>query len=178
MQNKKQLSSFYIQLPLTFGESNMMKKALAIIIGSAMLSTFSVVAEPAKSAKHAKDVTEFRQAIFTLVKSNVGILGAMNKGAIPFDAEAMQTNAMRIEQLSLMLQDYFATDTSGFDVETAALDKVWKNQADFNDKINALTLAASNLNKVAKAGDASKYKPAIGQIFKSCKGCHDNYKAD
>jgi cytochrome c556 len=156
----------------------MIKKAIAVIIGAALLCTFSVFAEPAKSAKQAKDVTEFRQAILTLVKSNVGALGAMNKGVIPFDVETMQTNSMRIEQLSLMMEDYFATDTTGFDVDTAALDKIWKNQADFNDKISALTAAASNLNKVAKAADTSQFKPAIGQVFKSCKGCHDNYKED
>ena len=156
----------------------MMKKAIAIIIGTAMLSTFSVFAEPAKSEKQAKDVTKFRQAILTLVKSNVGVLGAMNKGAIPFDTASMQTNSMRIEQLSLMLEDYFATDTSGFDVETEALDKIWENQADFKDKISALSVAASNLNKVAKAGDSSQFKPAIGDVFKSCKGCHDKYRKD
>lgn len=155
-----------------------MKKALATIVGAAMLSTFSVIADPAKSEKQAQDVTKFRQAILTLVKSNVGALGAMNKGAIPFDVETMQTNALRIEQLSLMLEDYFSTDTSAFDVDSAALDKIWKNQADFKDKINALTAAANNLNKVAKTGDSSQFKPAIGQIFKSCKGCHDSYKED
>jgi cytochrome c556 len=156
----------------------MIKKAIAVMIGTAMLSTFTVFAEPAGSAKQAKDVTAFRQAILTLVKSNVGALGAMNKGAIPFNVEMMQTNSLRLEQLSLMLEDYFATDTSGFDVDTAALDKIWENQADFKDKISALTAAASNLNKVAKAGDTTQFKPAIGQVFKSCKGCHDNYKED
>lgn len=156
----------------------MLKKAIAVIIGTAMLSTFTVLAEPAKSAKQAKGAIEFRQAIFTLVKSNVGALGAMNKGAIPFNVEMMQTNALRIEQLSLMLEDYFVTDTSGFDFETAALDKIWANQADFKDKIGALTAAATNLNKVAKAGDKTQFKAAIGQVFKSCKGCHDNYKED
>ena len=156
----------------------MIKKTIAVIIGTAMLSTFTVFAEPAISAKQAKDVTAFRQAILTLVKSNVGALGAMNKGAIPFNVDMMQTNSLRLEQLSLMLEDYFATDTSGFDVDTAALDKIWENQADFKDKISALTAAASNLNKVAKAGDTTQFKPAIGQVFKSCKGCHDNYKED
>ena len=156
----------------------MIKKAIAVIIGTAMLSTFTVLAEPAKSAKQAKAVTQYRQAILTLVKSNVGALGAMNKGAIPFNAETIQTNSLRLEQLSLMLKDYFVTDTSGFDVETEALDKIWGNKADFNDKITALTAAASNLNKDAKAGDTSQFKPAIGQVFKSCKGCHDNYKED
>ena len=156
----------------------MIKKTIAIIIGTAMLSTFTVLAEPAKSAKQAKAVTEYRQAILKLVKSNVGALGAMNKGAIPFNAQTLQTNAVRLEQLSLMLEDYFATDTTGFDVDTAALDKIWANQADYKNKINALTVAATNLNKVATAGDTSKFKPAIGQVFKSCKGCHDNYKED
>lgn len=156
----------------------MIKKLIAVMVGTVMLSTFSVFAEPAKSAKHAKAAAEFRQAILTLVKSNVGALGAMNKGAIPFNAETLQTNSMRIEQLSLMLEDYFATDTTGFDVDTAALDKIWVDQADFKDKISALTAAARNLNKVAKAGDPSGFKPAIGQVFKSCKGCHDNYKED
>ena len=156
----------------------MIKKAIAVMISTAMLSTFTVLAEPAKSLKQAKGATEFRQAILTLVKSNVGALGAMNKGVIPFNVETMQTNSLRIEQLSLMMEDYFGTDTTGFDVETAALDKIWKNQADFNDKINTLTAAANNLNKVAKAGDTSQFKPAIGQVFKSCKGCHDKYKEE
>jgi cytochrome c556 len=156
----------------------MIKKAIAVLVGTAILSTLSVFAEPAKSEKQAKDVTEYRQAILKLVKSNVGALGAMNKGAIPFNIETMQTNSLRIEQLSLMLEDYFATDTTGFDVDTAALDKIWGNQADFKDKISALTVAANNLNKVAKAGDSTQFKPAIGQVFKSCKGCHDNYKED
>ena len=156
----------------------MIKKAIAVIIGTAMLNTFTVFAEPAKSGKQAKDVTEFRQALFKLVKSNVGALGAMNKGAIPFNVETMQTNSLRLQQLSLMLNDYFATDTTGFDVDTAALDKIWVNQADFKEKISALSVAASNLNKVAKAGDTTQFKPAISQVFKSCKGCHDNYKED
>ena len=148
------------------------------MLGTIMLGSLAVNAEPAKSAKQAKGATQYRQAILTLVKSNVGVLGAMNKGVIPFNAETMQTSATRIEQLSLMLEDYFATDTTSFDVDTAALDKIWENKADFSDKIVALTTAAKNLNKVAKAGDEGKYKPAIGQLFKSCKGCHDKYKAD
>lgn len=156
----------------------MIKKAIAVIIGTAMLNTFTVFAEPAKSAKQAKDVTQFRQALFKLVKSNVGALGAMNKGAIPFNVETIQTNSLRLQQLSLMLDDYFATDTTGFDVDTAALDKIWVNKADFKEKISALSVAASNLNKVAKAGDTTQFKPAISQVFKSCKGCHDNYKED
>lgn len=155
-----------------------MKKIIMATAGLSLIALSAIAVQPAQSAKHAKDVTQYRQAILRLVKSNVGALGAMNKGAIPMDATTLETNSLRIEQLSLMLEDYFATDTTGFDVETAALDKIWNNQADFKTKIAALTEAAKNLNAVAKAGDAEQFKPAIGQIFKSCKGCHDTYKAD
>ena len=101
------------------------------------------------------------------MKSNVGALGAMNKCVIPFNVETMQTNSLRLKQLFLMLTDYFATDTTSFDADTAALEKIWENKADFKDKIDALT-----------ANDTSQFKQAIGQVFKSCKGCHDNYKKD
>jgi cytochrome c556 len=156
----------------------MLKKAIAVILSTLMLSTFTVLAEPAKSAKQAKAVIQYRQAVLKLVKSNVGALGAMNKGAIPFNVETMQTNSLRLKQLSLMLTDYFDTDTTGFDVDTAALDNIWENKADFKDKIDALTAAAINLNTVATADDTNQFKQAIGQVFKSCKGCHDNYKKD
>lgn len=149
-----------------------MKKV--ILLSALLFSAFTASAAPAKTAKQAAQAAEFRQAIFKLVKSNVGALGAMNKGRIPFNAETLQTNGARIEQLSLMLEDYFATDTSGFDTKTEALPKIWKNESDFKSKINDLTKAAVNL----KSADESQYKSAIGGVFKTCKGCHDDYKKD
>jgi cytochrome c556 len=149
-----------------------MKKA--ILLSALLFSAFTANAAPAKTAKQAAQTVEFRQAIFKLVKSNVGALGAMSKGRIPFNAETLQTNGVRIEQLSLMLEDYFATDTSGFETKTEALPAIWKDQADFKSKISDLTKAAVNL----KSADESQYKSAIGDVFKSCKGCHKGYKED
>ena len=155
-----------------------MKKFVVAVTAFGCLSAASVMAEPAKSDKQAQSAVQFRQALFQLVRSNVGILGAMSKGAVSYDAEIMQKNGMRMEQLSLMLEDYFKTDTSKFDVETEALDKIWTNGDDFSEKAQALTAAAKNLQAVAKSGDEGQYKQAIGEVFKSCKGCHDNYKAE
>ncbi|MGJ8681294.1 c-type cytochrome [Paraglaciecola sp.] len=153
-----------------------MKKMLVVSI--ALLFSMAVNAAPAKSEKQAKQSVELRQSIFKLVKSNVGVLGAMNKGRVPLNPEILQKNGERLEQLSLMIEDYFATDTSGFDVDTGALNKIWKEQADFNSKAADLTKAAVALQAAAKSGDEGKYKSAIGGVFKTCKGCHDSYKAD
>lgn len=155
-----------------------MKKIVMGLIAASVIASFSVAAEPAKSAKQAKNVVEFRQALLQLVRSNVGVLGGMAKGVVPMDADTMALKGMRLEQLSLMMEDYFKMDTSGFDVGTDALDKIWENQSDFKIKIDALTVASKNLQTAAKSGDESQFKPAIGAIFKSCKGCHDDYKAE
>lgn len=138
----------------------------------------SVFAEPASSQKQANKAVEWRQAMFQLIASNMGSLGAMAKGKIPVDAAVAEKNATRINQLANMIDDYTSVDTRKFDVKTEALDKVWEDRADFDSKIQALLKASSTLAQTAKSGDANAIKSAIGGIGKSCKGCHDVYKQD
>jgi cytochrome c556 len=136
------------------------------------------LANPVSSEKQANTAVQFRQAVLQLVRSNMGPMGAMAKGEIPFDAEVMIKNSQRIEQLGLMMEDYFTPDTRAFDVETGALDKVWENQADFNQKANDMITAAINVREVATAGASDDYRKAIGALGGTCKACHDDYKKD
>lgn len=141
-------------------------------------SVCSVNATEANSEKHAKKATELRQSIFKLLGSNMGPLGGMAKGKIEFDAATIEKNAQRINQLSLMIDDYTRTDTSKFNVKTEALNKVWQQRAEFEKRIMALTDASASLEKIALSGDESNIKQAIGKVGQSCGGCHDNFKKD
>ena len=134
--------------------------------------------KPAQSEKQARSAVQFRQALLQVVRSNVGALGAMAKGQIPMDSTKIETNAMRIEQLSLMMEDYFRLDTRKFNANTEALPAIWEDYADFTGKISALTKASNALKVAAQNGNDSAYKANIGAVLKSCKGCHDSYKAD
>lgn len=155
-----------------------MKKALTALVFGALLVPAVSVAAPAKSEKQALNAIQFRQALLQLVRSNVGALGAMAKEVIPYDGQVMQTKGMRIEQLALMMEDYFRTDTTKFKLGTDALPIIWEQPEDFKAKIGDLTQAAQNLQQVAAAGDESQYRAAIGGVLKTCKGCHDTYKAE
>ena len=78
-----------------------MKKLTNAILFTAMVSGFSVApamvsAEEAKSERQAANAVQFRQSLLQLVRSNLGPLGAMAKGQIPYDTEVMSTNAMRL----------------------------------------------------------------------------------
>nr|WP_136249733.1 cytochrome c [Ningiella ruwaisensis] len=149
-----------------------------ITLVSSLLFSFALSAQTVQSQKQAEAAVQFRQAILQLVRSNMGPMGAMAKGEIPYDAQLMIKNSQRIEQLGLMMEDYFRPDTREFDVETAALDKIWENEADFYKKAQDMVTAAINVQEIATAGAQDEYRKAIGSLGATCKACHDDYKAD
>jgi cytochrome c556 len=157
-----------------------MKLSLTTIIMScALLLVVNVaVADTAKSEKHAKKATKLRHSVFTMLGANMGTLGAMAKGKIPFDAAVVEKNAMRINQLSYMLSDYTSTDTTAYKVKTDALPEVWSDREAFEKSIDDLTLASAKLITASKSADEAAMKSAISGVGKTCGGCHDNFKKD
>lgn len=151
---------------------------VAAAVSAVMSGSVMADVKEASSEKHAKAATQYRQAVFQLVRSNMGPLGGMAKGALPFDESVMETNAVRLEQLADMMGDYLAVDTRKFDVETGAKDEIWENFSDVEEKVMALKTAAQGLQAAVNAGDESAYRGAIGKIGASCKSCHDDYKKD
>ncbi|WP_413698743.1 c-type cytochrome [Psychromonas sp. KJ10-10] len=147
-----------------------------LLVGLVSISTTSVFADVAQSEKHAIKATELRQSIFSLISSNMGSLGAMAKGQIPVDATVVEKNALRINQLSLMLGDYFKTDTSSFNVTTDAKNSIWTEQDKFATNIENLTSASSALMVAAQSKDEGAIKKAIGGVGKTCGGCHDDFR--
>jgi cytochrome c556 len=154
------------------------KSILALTVSTSLVVATTSLAQPASSEKHAIYATELRQSIFKLLGSNMGPLGAMAKGKIPLDAKVVEKNAVRINQLSLMIADYTRTDTSKFDVKTEALAKIWQEPEHFSKDIDKLTVASSNLLTAAKSNNESEIKKAIGGVGKTCGGCHDHFKEE
>ncbi|OKY26595.1 cytochrome c [Thalassotalea sp. PP2-459] len=156
-----------------------MKLMTKIAVSSALtLSVLSVNAQVAKSEKQASRAAETRQAVFKLLGANMSPLGAMAKGKIAFDAAAVEKHATRINQLSLMINDHTSLDTSGFDVTTEALDKVWQDRVGFKKAIEKLTKNSAQLITISASGNEAAIKKAISGVGKSCGGCHDNFKMD
>ena len=102
-----------------------MKLSSKILIAVMLIfTTLKASSEPAKSQKHANKTLKMRQAVFSLLCSNMGPLGGMLKGKVPFNAKVVEKNALRINQLSMMIADYLKTDTSKYKLKTEALDNI------------------------------------------------------
>lgn len=149
----------------------------ALLVPAASVS-FHANAKEVKSEKQAKNVILFRKSIYQLVRANMGPLGAMAKGRMPYDDKVIEKNATRMAQLAAMIPDYMAADTSKFNDGSDAKAEIWQNMNDFNAKAEDLYVAARALQDLAAEGQTQDYKKAIGRIGATCKACHDDYKAE
>ena len=61
---------------------------------------------------------------------------------------------------------------------TRAKPGIWENTEDFTGKLEDMRSAIADLQAAANGGDREAIGAAVGGAGKSCKACHDEYKAD
>lgn len=157
---------------------NIFSKAFLFSTATSSALVFALAAPAHADEKRAAYSIDVRQSVFTLMGSNMGPLGAMARGKMPFDAAIAEKNATRISQLSEMITDSFKFNTAEYDLETAALDPIWDNFDDFAEKSATTTKAANALAMAAATGEEGATRKAIGALGKTCGSCHDDYKAE
>ena len=147
-----------------------LKKVLATI--ALATCAFSVSANSA--FKEPSDAIEYRQAAFSMISVQIGDMGAMLKGKVPFDAEQFKMRANNAAALSKMPWEAFYEGTDKGD--TAALAAVWAENATFVEKANAFAANADKLALAAQSGDKALIGKAFGAWAKGCKDCHKQFK--
>lgn len=161
----------------------MLKKALsvsALALASALVvNVYAQDDAPPTPAELAAAATETRQAVFKLLGFNMAPIGGMARGAMEFDAELAERNALRIAALAPMIPEVFDVyDTREFDVETEALPVIWDNQPDFAQKATELQAAANTFAEIASGGDRNTTIAAIRAFGSTCGNCHREYRVD
>jgi len=115
-----------------------------------------------------------RQAAMTLQAKYLGPIGAMLKGAAPYNADVVAINATFLENLSRMPWDGFDASTKG--EKTKAKPEVFTDTAKFKADADQLEQATAKLGAVARAKDEAGVRAAFGAVAKACGGCHDTFR--
>lgn len=126
------------------------------------------------AAPKPDDAIEYRQGVMMAIGWNIGALGAMVKGDVPFDKEKFSFLAGRAAVLAPMALEAFTPDTAK--AKSHAKPELWKNLDDFKKRMGDMKTATAKLAEIAKAGDEAAMKTEFGETVKACKGCHDEYK--
>ncbi len=155
-----------------------MKSVLFSALGAVALGAVStsVLADG-----HLEKAIEARQGFMKVVAFNLGPLGAMAKGEMDYDAETAATYAKNLEVLAKMNTGAMwpaGSDNAALgEDKTRALPAAWEADSKVMDKHGAWTEASTQLAAVAGDG-LDALKGAIGDVGKSCGGCHDDYRAE
>jgi cytochrome c556 len=120
------------------------------------------------------DAIEYRQAAFSMIRVQIGDMGDMLKGKVPFDAEQFKHRANNAAALSKMPWEAFVAGSDKGD--TSALPAIWSDNETFIKKAAAFQQYADELAVAAQTGDKKVIAKAFGPWAKGCKDCHTSFK--
>ena len=103
--------------------------------------------------------------------------GRTLKAANP-DLALVRKSAATMARLSPQIPAWFPPGTGPDVGKTEAKAEIWRTPQDFAAKAHAFNGVVQAFNAAAKAGDVNALKARAGDLGKSCKACHDLYRAE
>lgn len=154
-----------------------MKKILSLCL---LIALSALVAPTAKADDAKEDAIKARQGYYQVVRLNAGILVAMVKGEAPYDAAKAKAAADNLMIMTSLNKDAFwipGTSKEELPGKTRALKKIWDSYPAIGEKAKAYKEAVTAVAGAVDDGldGLKKTIPALG---KSCKACHEEYRAE
>ena len=134
-------------------------------------------AAPVSAEEAQKIFHERHEGMEEIGKSTKAISQALKSDAP--DLEVIRKSAATINDLAARSGKWFPAGT-GQDVlpKTRALPPIWQKPEDFAAKDRDFQAAAKAFNAAAVSGDLNAIKSSFEPLGKSCKACHDTYRAE
>ncbi len=140
--------------------------AAAVALGSVSLESLAQ-AKPDVLVKQ-------RQSAMVLQAKYLGPIGAMLKGAAPYNADIVARNATFLENLSRMPWDGFDASTKG--EKSKAKPAVFNDAAKFKAASDAFEADVAKLGEAARAKNEAGVRASFGAVAKACGGCLDTFR--
>lgn len=153
-----------------------MKRTFCLL---AAAGTFATLAAPAYAQfNKPEDAIRYRQAAFVLMGNNMGRINAQLKSSTP-NVQVIQSSAALVETMSKLPYEAFIPGSeSGGTPPTRAKAEVFKDGDKIKTLADKMQSEVVKLNAVAKGGDIGAIRAQFGEVGKSCKACHDDYRKD
>jgi cytochrome c556 len=146
-----------------------------------VVAVFAVAAAPlAVVAAHdesgATEAQKARHHHFHELGDAFKVVRDQTKAASP-DFALIEKNAQIVQTATVDQGKWFAKGTGPETGKTRALGEIWKNSKDFEAAQKMFADKAPALLAAAKAKDIAAVRTSFGDVGKSCKNCHDTFRA-
>lgn len=133
--------------------------------------TVAVDAETAKKLMH-----ERHKGMEEIGKASKAVAATLKTDAP--DMAVIRASAARIAELAEKSGNWFPAGTGPDVGKTRAKPEIWAKPEDFAAKDRDFQQAAQAFNAAATAGDLDAVAASFQQLGKTCKACHDSYRAE
>ncbi|WP_114970505.1 c-type cytochrome [Rhodoferax ferrireducens] len=147
---------------------------------SAMFVVVAAVALAACSDEpkdtHPDQLVSKRRAIFKQFTRTLEPMGLVARDRKDYNPRELNISALELEKLSKQPWTYFTPDSNY--PPTHAKADVWQKPAEFKEAQDKYLTTVSHLVKAAQGGDLDLIRPAVNDVQKSCKSCHNQFRND
>lgn len=152
--------------------SKYLVKALWIAVLLAPMLVVSLGTGP-QAADDPANVIKFRQKLMSSIGAHIGSIAAVVKGEVSYSAH-VPAHARALHAMSQLVPDVWPEGTHEGD--TRALPAIWEDKAKFDAAIKAFQTASGELAAAADSGDMAAIGAKLGDLGKSCGGCHKPFR--
>ena len=125
---------------------------------------------------HPDQLVTKRIAIFKQLTRTLEPMGLVARERQDYNRREFNLSALELEKLSTQPWAYFTPD--GNYPPTHAKADVWQKPAEFKAAQDQYLATVSALVKAAEGGDLAIIRPAVNEVQKSCKSCHNQFRND
>jgi cytochrome c556 len=148
-----------------------MKRFLMILAATA-----AVASSFASAQMKPEDAIKHRKAAFNVIAYNFGSIGAMVNNRKPYNKDEAVRNAATASAVAWQPYELFLPGTDAGD--TKAKSNIWTDGAKFKSAAEKMQSEMAKLATVARDGDVNTLKAQFGEVGKTCKACHDDYRKE
>lgn len=142
-------------------------------------ATATVIATAGIAGSHASKDMEppvaARHHQMQMVAYHIGVLGAVAKGEVDYDAAMVSAAASNLAALASMAPATLWVEGTeqGTATGSRAKAEIWSDPEGFATRFKAMADAATTL---MDAGDLDAVRAGMGALGGSCKACHEKYR--
>lgn len=117
---------------------------------------------------------KYRKAVMKVVGGHMAGMGTILRNGVHPDDLAY--HARGIANVAALVPNVFPVGSG--EGKTEALPAIWEDDAAFKVAMDKFVIAANDTGTAADTGDNGAIAGTLKALGGSCKGCHDDFKAD
>ena len=153
-----------------------MNRLLCSAVVAALLAPAVFLVDAGASEPSAKELMHARHEHYEELGDAFKVVRDQSKASNP-DMAAIKTAAKIVGEAAADQAKWFPAGTGPETGKTQALPEIWTKPEEFKAAMKKFTDAAPKLTAAADAGNADAVKAAFGDVGKTCKNCHEQFRA-